>query len=185
VSFVDEHGEVYEIIRYKPKWKLHKFKDPENKISKVLGAGAPIDKVAEQFPGSLYETTEFPGNVALNEGLQELIKLISTLSTSTAWSNAAARLGVGNSTTAASAAQTGLIGSHLYKPMDATYPQRSSQTAIWRTTFSGTVANFAWYEFSVCNTATNSGKNLNRKISTKGTKGAGESWTLELQITFS
>jgi hypothetical protein len=174
------------VIRYKPKWKLYKFKDPENRISKVLGAGAPVDEVAERFPGSLYETTEFPGNVALNEGLQELIRLICGISSPTAWNNANARLGVGSSSTAASAAQTGLLAaSRSYKAMDATYPQRSSQTAVWRTTFSGTVANFAWYEFTVSNTATNTGKNLNRKISTKGTKSAGESWTLELQITFS
>lgn len=182
---MSDSGEVYEVIRYKPKWRLHKFKDPENQIAKALGAGAPVDEVAERFPGALYESVEFPGNVALNEGLQELIRLIAGISSPTAWNNANARLGVGNSATAASAAQTGLLGSKVYKAMDATYPQRSSQTAVWRTTFSGTVANFAWYEYTVSNTATNTGKNLNRKISTKGTKSAGESWTLELQITFS
>jgi hypothetical protein len=69
--------------------------------------------------------------------------------------------------------------------MDATYPQRSNQTAEWRATFGSSDANYAWEEYTVVNAASDTGKNLNRKCSSKGTKASGETWTLSLQITFS
>jgi hypothetical protein len=69
--------------------------------------------------------------------------------------------------------------------MDATYPQRSNQTAEWRATFGSSDANYAWEEYTVVNAASDTGKNLNRKTASKGTKASGESWVLSLQITFS
>jgi hypothetical protein len=94
---------------------------------------------------------------------------------------------VGDSNAAESATQTGLQAAtnKTYKAMDATYPQRSNQTAEWRATFGSAEANYAWEEYTVVNAASDTGKNLNRKISSKGTKASGETWTLSLQITFS
>jgi hypothetical protein len=147
--------------------------------------GMPIEEAKQKFADEFLGGEVFAGNTALNAGLQNIVKLICAVSSGTAWNSANAKIGVGNSSTAASAAQTALIGSHAYAGMDTGYPTRTSQTAKWRSTFSGTAANFAWYEFTVSTTATNTGINLNRKVSTKGTKSAGESWTLELQVTFS
>ena len=123
----------------------------------------------------------------MNEGLQELIDVICGLGTPTKWDNANARLGVGDSNAAESATQTGLQAAtnKTYKAMDATYPQRSNQTAEWRATFGSSEANYAWEEYTVVNASSDTGKNLNRKISSKGTKASGETWTLSLQITFS
>jgi hypothetical protein len=128
----------------------------------------------------------FEDNIALNEGLGELIDIICGLSAPTKWDNSNARLGVGNSSAAESATQTGLQGtSKAFKAMDSGYPQRSNQTAEWRATFGDGEGEFAWEEFTIVNAADDTGKNLDRKVTSKGTKAAGESWTLSLKITFS
>jgi hypothetical protein len=101
--------------------------------------------------------------------------------------NSNARLGVGDSNTAEAASQTGLQAAtnKTFKAMDSGYPQRSGQTAEWRATFGSSDANYAWEEYTVVNAADDAGVNLNRKVSSKGTKASGETWTLSLQITFS
>jgi len=128
----------------------------------------------------------FKDNVGLNEGLQELIDIICGIGTPTKWDNTNARLGVGNSNTAADPTQTALQGaSKTFKAMDTSYPQKSGQTAEWRATYGTTEGNHAWEEYTVVNAADDTGKNLNRKVESKGTKASGESWTLSLKITFS
>jgi hypothetical protein len=130
-----------------------------------------------------YEIKHIPGNLALNEGITAVANLI-TGAAETAFSNAAAYLGVGDSTDVAVATQTGLQAAtnKLYKVMDATYPQISSQTIIWRSTFTTAEANFDWREVTVANGNSDSADNLNRKVSTIGTKTSSMEWTLELRI---
>jgi hypothetical protein len=177
---------LIEGVKLKSKWFIHKFKDPEGKIAKQLQNGAKIEDIIQKHPEAYIGQDHFEGNIALNEGLQAIIDLICGLATPTKWDASNARLGVGDGTTAESATQTGLQGTNKYwKTMDSGYPTRSNQTAIWRATFDGTEANFAWNEFTVVNAADDTGINLNRKVSAKGTKSSGETWTLELQITFS
>lgn len=89
--------------------------------------------------------------------------------------NAAARLGVGNSAAAFNAAHTGLQGgSTAFKAMDATYPSRASNVVTYRSTFTTGEANFAWEEVVVDN-GTNT---LSRTVSSLGTKTAAASWVL-------
>lgn len=135
---------------------------------------------------SPYEICKFEGNELLNEGIGELLLFVSGTGSPTAWSNAAAYLGVGDSSTAHAASQTGLQAStnKLYKAMETSYPTVASQMITWRSVFGSTDANFAWAEFSVSNTNSDTGKNLNRKVSAQGTKTAGQTWTLDLAITF-
>lgn len=112
--------------------------------------------------------------------------IICGLGTPTKWDNTNARLGVGDDATAPSATQTGLLGTNkAFKGMDSGYPSRSAQTAEWRATFGSTEGNFAWEEYTVVNAADDTGDNLNRTTSSKGTKASGETWTLSLKITFS
>ena len=173
-------------IRMKTEWRIFKFKDPDGKIAKELQNGVKVEDFILKHPEALIGVDKVFGNVALNEGLQAIINLICGLASPTLWNAANARLGVGDGTTTEDASQTGLQGTNKYfKSMDSGYPQRSNQTAIWRATFGGTEANFAWNEFTVVNAADDTGVNLNRKVSAKGTKSSGETWTLELQITFS
>ena len=135
--------------------------------------------------GKFYNKSEFEGNVLLNEGITELAKLLIG-DTADAYSNANAYLGVGESTTSAAATQTGLLGSSkTYKGMETSYPSIASQTVTWRAVFGSSDANNAWQEFTVVNASTDTGDNLNRKVSDQGTKVSGQTWTLDLEITFS
>jgi hypothetical protein len=161
-----------------------KIKLEENSMEKSIDK---IGWMAKWRIDTFICTEKFDANLALNEGLQELIDLICGLGTPTKWDSGNARLGVGDSNTAAADSQTGLQAetNKTYKAMDASYPQRSSQTVEWRATFGSSEANYAWEEYTVVNAATDAGKNLNRKVACKGTKVSGETWMLSLQITFS
>lgn len=176
-----------EKIGWKAHWRIDKFRDPEGKIAQALHGGLAVFNAQQMFRNAYLGCEEWDANVALNEGLQELIDIVCGLGTPIKWDSSNARLGVGDSNAAENASQTGLQAAtnKMFKTMDTTYPQRSGQTAEWRATFGGAEANFAWEEYTVVNAASDTGKNLNRKIASKGTKASGESWTLSLQITFS
>jgi hypothetical protein len=159
-----------DVIRYKPVWTIYR-----HNIHDGVVASTP------------YDVSSFEGNLLLNEGITTLMNLLtgSTSTIETPFNNANARLAVGNSSAAASAAQTDLQGTNKYKAMSATYPQISGQTVTFRAVFGSTEANFDWREFSVANGASGSAKNLNRKVSNQGTKVLSQSWTCDLAITFS
>jgi hypothetical protein len=176
---------ILDKIGWKTEWIINKFRDPNDEIAKMLRLGAKIEDVTKQFPEAFIGEEVIEGNVALNVGLQYLIDCICGIGTTTKWDNTNARLGVGSDATAADATQTDLIDTTpTWKAMDATYPQRSNQTAEWRSTFGTGDANEAWNEFAVDNGAS-AHKLLNRKVESKGTKASGETWTLSLKITFS
>lgn len=135
--------------------------------------------------GEVFGESVIDGNILLNEGIGALLLLL-TGGAETAFNNANARLGVGDSTTAESAAQTDLVAAtnKTYVAMAATYPQIAGQTVTFRAVFGSAAANYAWQEFIVDNGGT-ALKTLNRKVSNQGTKVAGQTWTLDLAITFS
>lgn len=132
------------------------------------------------------EPEEIDGNILLNEGITALLTLLIG-GGGTAFNNANAYIGVGDSSTAESAAHTGLQASSnkAYVAMSATYPQVSGQSVAFRSAFDGTTANFAWNEFTVANGNSDSATNLNRKVSSQGTKASGQVWTIDLTITLS
>ena len=162
-------SKIEESLGWKAIWTIEKFKD-----DKAYVKNKP------------YAVESFEGNLGLQEGRQELIDLICGIGSPVKWDNTNARLGVGDSSTAAQETDTGLLAvtNKFYKAMLATYPQKVAQTAEWKAEFLSAEANFAWEEFTVSNTADNAGKNLNRKVTPKGTKESGETWTLSLKITF-
>lgn len=126
-------------------------------------------------------------NVLLNEGITELINLISGLGSPTAWDNTNARLGVGDDATAPDPVQTGLLAAvnKLWKGMNGGYPQISSQDCIWQADFIDTEAEFAWLEETIVNAADDTGDNLCRQNTSLGTKPGGQTWRLTATITFS
>lgn len=100
----------------------------------------------------------------------------------TNFGNANAHLGVGNSSTAYTAAQTDLQGaSKTRKAMDATYPSRSTNVLTFRSTFGSGDANHAWDEVGVFNAST-AGDMLCRVVSALGTKASG-TWVLTHTVT--
>ena len=154
---------------YRTHWTIRKYADDE-----ALARDEP------------YEVSEIHGNLLLNEGITALANLL-TGAAETAYNNANTYIGVGDSATAASASQTGLQASSnkTYKGMQATYPLISSQTITWRAQFTTSEANYAWNEFTVANGNSDSGDNLNRVVSAQGTKSSGQTWTVDVAITFS
>ena len=102
----------------------------------------------------------------------------------TAFNNANARIGVGDSSTAFAAGQTDLQApaNKLRKAMDATYPQRAANVLTFRATFGTAEANFAWNEWGVFNAAA-AGQMLNRKVESLGTKTSAQTWQLIVDLT--
>ncbi len=102
----------------------------------------------------------------------------------TAFSNANAHIGVGDSTDAFDAADTDLQAAtnKFRKAMDATYPSGGSNVLTFRSTFGTSEANFAWEEWAVFN-ASSSGTMLNRKVESLGTKTSAQSWQFTVVLT--
>ena len=102
----------------------------------------------------------------------------------TVLNNANAYLGVGDSTTAFSAAHTDLqaASNKLRVGMDATYPQRSSNVLTLRSTFTTGQANYAWDEWGIFNASSGSTM-FSRKVEALGTKTSAQSWVLTATIT--
>ena len=130
-----------------------------------------------------YEVIEGEGNCLLNTGIDEMWDLIVGDSANH-FNNASTQIGVGDSNTAASPSQTDLQAAtnKTYKGMDSGYPTSASQKATFKASFGSGDANYAWNEW-VVKQAT-SGKCLNRKVESLGTKSGG-TWTLEVSITLS
>jgi hypothetical protein len=165
----DQKRSIIEKLIEKVEWTITKYRNDED-----YEASKP------------YEVKKFEGNVMLNEGINELWTILCS-SGGTKYDNTNAQLGVGDSTTAEDATQTDLQAAvnKLWKGMESGFPTYgSSQKATWKSSFGSTEANFAWNEFSVRNGAT-ADKNLNRKVSSQGTKTSGQTWELTLEITLS
>jgi len=163
-------------------WEINKFEDPTGIIARLAKKGLSIKILKTLFPKNFIGRSVMKGNLLLYEGIQAFEELLAGISTPTLWDDVNARVGVGDSSLAADPTQTGLQGTNQeYAGMDDLYPQRSAQTLSWRGTFGGTVANFAWNEFTVDNGAT-AGINLNRLVSAQGTKVSGQTWILTVSI---
>jgi len=173
--------QVVERALWQPKFKIFKFADMNSHSSEVVAR--------EYFAGNKdmrpYEIVCFEGNLLLNAGITSMLQLITGTGSPTAFSNANARTGVGDSTTAAAATQTGLQATtnKTYKSMDLSFPSVSSQTMTFQSTYATGDANYAWEEFTIDNGAT-ANVAINRKVNSSGTKSTG-TWTLQVAITLS
>lgn len=102
----------------------------------------------------------------------------------TFFTNANARLGVGDGQTAFATSQTDLVGSNkLRKAMDIGYPIINPPKLTFKSTFRPEEANFPWHEWGVFNAASG-GVMLNRVVESNGTKQSNQTWILEVEITF-
>lgn len=130
------------------------------------------------------EVLEWEGNLLLNEGINEAWALVCATG-GTAYSNANARIGVGDGTTAAAATDTDLVGiNKTFKGMEVGFPTVGSQKATFKSSFAGAEANHGWQEFMVDNGSV-ALKSLNRKVQNLGTKASGATWNLTVEITLS
>lgn len=167
----------------------------------VRGPGLLIPRSAEN--GKLitpYDVEEHEGNVLTRGGASIQWQTLIGNGTTTAgqeltyFNNAQAAIGVGDSTTAAADTQTELQAgtNHLRKAMDATYPLHTDSDSaagakdiVFRSTFATGDANFAWQEWIIKNstTAGATGRTLNRKVESLGTKTSAATWVLTITLS--
>jgi hypothetical protein len=121
-----------------------------------------------------------------DSGALEIARMIMNDSP-TLFTNANARIGVGDSTTAFLVSQNDLVATtnKLRKAMDATYPTRSTNVLTFRSTFATGEANWVWNEWGVFNAGPTGGTMLNRKVEALGTKTSSQSWELTVALTIS
>jgi hypothetical protein len=133
-----------------------------------------------------YQVIEGEGNCLLNVGINEMWDLITgeVSGSSHIFDNAAAQIGVGDSSTAADPSQSDLqaASNKTYKGMESSYPLSTSQKVTFKASFGDAEANYTWNEWVVKQQT--SAKCLNRKVENLGTKSSG-TWTLEVDITLS
>lgn len=153
--------------------------------------------VREELSPDPYDVVEKSGNLLVIGGASSLFQYAIGNGTATAaqpltyLNNAQAALGVGDSNTAAADTQTNLQAAtnKLYKAMDATYPLHTdttgtagSKSAVWRSTFTTSDANWAWLEWGLFN-GTAPGRMINRKQENLGTKTALGTWVLTVTLS--
>jgi hypothetical protein len=173
--------------------------------------------------GNVSEISKFDGNMLLTVGVTDLWNLVIGANNQGGaqehYDNSHAYIGVGSSAEGAVVGQTGLwnhdavanpsgtptVDNTWYKPMDATYPQVSTNKVIFKSTFTGTgspsndEASFQWSEWSVARgtgayvyatyvsdpeawITTNIHKNLNRRVEEMGTKAPAATWVITVEI---
>ena len=141
------------------------------------------DEIDAGLAGAPSDVREANGNLLVTAGITALLNLLIGAG-GTAFNNANAYLGVGDSTTAAAIGQTDLQAAtnKLRKAMDATYPQVSSNVVTFRSTFATGEANFSIQEQATFN-ASSAGTMLNRKVTDLGTKTSASTLQLTMTIT--
>jgi len=167
-----------ESARWRCRYRLSKYRQD---IGPYRGRESEFHRLFEP-----YEVREGEGNCLLNTGIDEMWDLITgeVSGSSHIFDNAAATIGVGDSSTAADPSQTDLqaASNKTYKGMEGGYPTSTNQKATFKASFGESEANYAWNEWVVKQSS--SAVCLNRKVESLGTKSAG-TWTLEVDITLS
>jgi hypothetical protein len=177
-----EQARNHESIQWIVSWKVDKRIGDWN--------GDEIDAGLAPDP---YETLEGEGNLLTYGGASILWEAVIG-SSITAYSNANAHIGVGDGngsvpTPVATATDLTAPTNKVRQAMDSTYPQHTDGTSTstnaqvtFRATFAAGTGTFAWNEWGVFN-ASSSGRMLNHKGQSMGTKGAGVSWTFTVTIS--
>lgn len=149
--------------------------------SKVFGKGHLLVEKYDK-DGKFVGSAE-AHNLWLVTGCDEVFGLITGLSANH-FDNTNARIGIGDSTTAAADSQTDLVAAtnKTYKAMDATYPTApSAKSCVWRATFGASDANYDWEEFVLKHNG--SGICINRGVQSLGTKANGAVWVATLTLS--
>lgn len=185
-----------DFARWSPVAVVEKYDDDQARwVARKSGMLSPIGSDFEALNVRPYETVERAGNLLTTAGLTRLTSLL-TGAGGTAVTATTARLGVGNSATAAAVGQTDLqasagSGNRQFKVMDATYPQTAAGVLTVRSSFATGEGNFAWAEWgidigtaTVTDGTTVNAALLNRAVQSLGTKVSGV-WVLTATITIS
>lgn len=178
---IKQAAKFIEDIERNTTWYIERYESKKHKKEQVE---YETKEAIELF--GVPQKTVIPGNIMLNEGINNLWTVVCS-SGGTKYDASNSYLGVGDSTAAEAATQTGLLGTNkTYKAVMSGYPTYgTNQKASWKSSFDSADANYAWNEFSLSTTNSNTGINLNRKVSSQGTKQSGQTWELTLEVTLS
>jgi len=168
-----------DFLRLRTVTRVFVFDDPDGSVARQLQSGASL----ERFIDKLREARTVEGNVFLSEGVEFIWLAVTGAAGLTYFNSENAHVGVGDGTVAEDPAQTGLQGvNKCYKRVDAGYPLVEGSAVKFRATFGPDEANFAWNEWTVANGPGDEYVNLNRRAQYLGTKAAGSTWTIEVQL---
>ena len=168
-------------VRDTMKWR------PVLTVAKYAGSDLTVDPI---------DVIIAPGNLLTTAGLTRITSLI-TGGGGQAATNTSARIGVGNSSTAAAVGQTDLqaaagAANRWFQTMDATFPQVSAGLMTFRSTVGTADGNFAWAEWgidigtpTVTTGTTVNATLLNRAVQALGTKTSAGTWVATATITLS
>lgn len=172
------------------KWSEHACAYARRRLGLASTAEVRSAVLRTLIPQPDLGVVEVHGNLLCNAGIQRMLDLLIAAG-GQALDATHSRMGVGDSTTAATAADTDLgaaAGSshRQFVTMNATFPSRASQTNTWQADFTSGLANFAWQEWGIdagtANGTTVTAPLLNHKVESLGTKATG-TWTLSGAIT--
>lgn len=182
-----------ERISWGVEWTVEKFAVAANLSPGERSALHRLNVSPDHCGLAPYETIHETGNLLVYGGGSALWDLFIGAGNVSAFNNANAYLGVGDSSTAAAATQTDLQAStnKHREAMDATYPLHTDGTGsssnaqvTFKSTYETGDANFTWQEWAIFNAST-SGRMLNRKVFSGGTKTSSDSWALTITLTLS
>lgn len=187
--------EASDSIHWRPSVTVEKFDDDQVAwVSRKSGIKVPDGSLLSSMVDP-YDVVEAAGNLLTTAGLQRLTNLLIGAG-GLALTNTTARLGVGNSATAAAVGQTDLSAAagstnRWFQVMDATFPTAVSGVVTLKSTFATGDGNFVWAEWgsdigaaTVVSGNTVSATLLNRAVQALGTKASG-SWVLTATVTIS
>lgn len=188
---------VVEVIRY---MDTHNLRTQDRVGSAPTG---PELRIMERRHGLTPDSiAEAHGNLLTTAGLNRITNLIIG-GGAQAFTNSRAAIGVGDSTTTATAADAALGGNSSthswWQAPDASNPTQANGVITCNSTFGISDGNFTagWQEWgwgiataavsanAVFNTATTTGVLLNHKVQNLGTKVSGAIWTLQATVTLS
>ncbi len=194
-SHVAAAAGAHDTIQWRAQWRLEKYEIPDDLADLAGEEQVAAVRAAGVEP---FEVIDREGNLLMYGGVSCLWQCLIGNGTATAgaaltyFNNAQSAIGVGDSTTAAAATHTNLQAAtnKLRKAMDATYPTHTDATTsgaasiVFRSTFATADANWAWQEWGVFNSTTDAtGRMLNRKVESLGTKSSSASWQLTVTLT--
>lgn len=196
----------HDVVVWRAEWQVQKFNHAADQLADLGFAPDDISTISGEEQISILrdagigadETIDRVGNLLMYGGASCLWQCLIGNGTASAgqaltyFNNAQAAIGVGDSSTAAAATQTDLVAAtnKLKKAMDSTYPQHTdaatsgAASIIFRSTFATGDANWAWQEWVVGNSTTAAtGRILNRKVESLGTKTSAASWQFTVTLT--
>lgn len=176
-------------------WRVQRWDEEATRWVKTRsGLAAPVGADFVRAGVLPYADSEVVGNLVTNAGWTRLMSLLTAQGGLQAYDATHTRIGVGNSNTAETYADTDLGASagssNRWFQLVSGAGSLGTRTLSWQATFGSADGNFAWNEFGI-DAGTASGNTvtaplLNHKAGiAQGTKASGQTWTATATLTFS